>query len=473
VSLVHPVSDATSGEQDEPPHDVTLLLGRWRGGDDEALDQLVSLVYHELRRLAGRYLDHERAGQTLQTHDLVHEAFLRLIGQRHVDWQNRAHFFGLAAQMMRRILTDHARRRSSVRHGGGARRVVLDEVPDLAAAGDAGIVAVDEALVELEEVDRELGKIVELRFFGGLDHDEIAAVLGVSNATVRRRFRIAKAWLYRRLSGAEARWRLAAGRASRRCSTRRRAAAASRPAFLARECGDDLELRGEVESLLAADARAPRSWAGRRRWRRTALPAGIAHRPAGRPVPRGGHARRRRHEHVYLAVRADDAYRQKVALKVLSHGPDRSDLSARFPARSARSWPPRSSRHRAAPGRRPPATAARTWSWSSSKASRSTATAAGMAWGIDARVDLVREVCAAVQYAHRNLVVHRDIKPSNILVEAGGVPRLLDFGIAKLLEGAALPGAIEATRTGQRLMTPQYASPEQVEGGAITTATDV
>jgi RNA polymerase sigma factor (TIGR02999 family) len=188
----------------EPPHDVTQLLVKWRGGDDQALDELVSLVYNELRRLAGRYLNRESAGQTLQTHDLIHEAFLRLIGQRHVDWQNRAHFFGIAAQMMRRILTDHARQRSYGKHGGGLRRVVLDDVPDIAARSDAEIVAVDEALVELKEVDEELAKIVELRFFGGLEHDEIAAVLGVSNVTVRRRFRIAKAWLYRRLSGRDA-----------------------------------------------------------------------------------------------------------------------------------------------------------------------------------------------------------------------------------------------------------------------------
>jgi RNA polymerase sigma factor (TIGR02999 family) len=187
----------------ETPRDVTQLLARWRDGDDHALEELVSLVYNELRRLAGRYLNHERAGLTLQTHDLIHEAFLRLIGQRHVDWQNRAHFYGIAAQMMRRILTDHARRRSYGKHGGGARRVGVDDVPDVAAGSDADIVAVDEALVELKDVDEELARIVELRFFGGLEHDEIAAVLGVSNVTVRRRFRIAKAWLYRRLSGRE------------------------------------------------------------------------------------------------------------------------------------------------------------------------------------------------------------------------------------------------------------------------------
>ena len=187
--------------RDEPRHDVTQLLGKWRAGDDRALDELVSLVYNELRRLAGRYLNHESAGLTLQTHDLIHEAFLRLVGQRHVDWRNRAHFFGIAALTMRRILTDHARRRSCGKHGGDARRVVLGEVPDIAAGSDAEIVAVDEALVELNDVDAELAKIVELRFFGGLEHHEVAAVLGVSEVTVRRRYRVAKAWLYRRLSG--------------------------------------------------------------------------------------------------------------------------------------------------------------------------------------------------------------------------------------------------------------------------------
>jgi RNA polymerase sigma factor (TIGR02999 family) len=188
---------------DEPRHDVTLLLSKWRGGDDQALEALVALVYDELRRLAGWYLDHERVGQTLQTQDLVHEAFLRLIGQRHIDWQNRAHFFGIAAQMMRRILTDHARRRSSGKHGGGMRQVELDDLPDVAARSDAYTIAVDQALTELSEVDEDLAKIVELRFFGGLTHDEIGTMLGVSSATVSRRYRIAKAWLYRRLSGRE------------------------------------------------------------------------------------------------------------------------------------------------------------------------------------------------------------------------------------------------------------------------------
>jgi RNA polymerase sigma factor (TIGR02999 family) len=186
------------------PGGVTQLLSEWQGGDDRALERLMPLVYGELRRLAGRYLNHEREGHTLETHDLIHEAFLRLVGQRQVDWQSRAHFFGIAAQMMRRILVDHARRRGAQRHGGDVRQLLLDEVDDLALHRDADLVALNEALTELAAVDESLARIVDLRFFGGFEHDEIAALLGVSNPTVRRRWRLAKAWLYRRLSNGEA-----------------------------------------------------------------------------------------------------------------------------------------------------------------------------------------------------------------------------------------------------------------------------
>lgn len=185
----------------EPSLDgVTGFLIAWRAGDERALERLLPLVYGELRRLAGRYLNQERARHTLETHDLIHEAFLRLVDQRQVDWRNRAHFFAIAAQMMRRILVDHARRRGSRKHGGGVWQLVLDDVPDLAPRREVDLVALDEALVELAQVDGELAKVVDLRFFGGLAHDEIAAVLGLSNPTVRRRWRIAKAWLYRRLA---------------------------------------------------------------------------------------------------------------------------------------------------------------------------------------------------------------------------------------------------------------------------------
>ena len=185
-------------------HDVTEFLCRWHGGDDAALDGLVSLVYSELRRMAGRYLNHERPDQTLQTHDLIHEAFLRLIGQRHVDWRNRAHFFGITSRMMRRILTDHARRRLACKNGGGARPVTLGEIADLDALRETDVLAVDEALEELKKIDEQLADIVTMRFFGGLEQEEIAAVLGVSVPTVGRRFRIAKAWLYRHLGGRDA-----------------------------------------------------------------------------------------------------------------------------------------------------------------------------------------------------------------------------------------------------------------------------
>ena len=188
---------------DDPAHDVTLLLADWRRGDNDALEELLPVVYDELRRLASRYLRGERRDHTLQTHDLVHEAFLRLIDQRHVDWESRTHFFAISASMMRRILVDHARSRGYAKRGGDVRHLVLDDLDDLMADEDAEVVAVDEALKSLAAVDEEMARIVELRFFGGLKNDEIAAVLGVSNVTVRRRFRVAKAWLYRHLTGAE------------------------------------------------------------------------------------------------------------------------------------------------------------------------------------------------------------------------------------------------------------------------------
>ena len=185
----------------DPPSDVTQLLADWRQGDDEALEELLPVVYGELRRQAGRFLSAERKGHTLQTRDLVHEAFLRLLDQRHVDWQNRAHFFAISARMMRRILVDHARSRGYGKRGGDVRKIVLNEELDVADERASDLVALDEALAGLAEVDDELARIIELRYFGGLKTDEIGQALGVSEPTVRRRFRIAKAWLYRNLTG--------------------------------------------------------------------------------------------------------------------------------------------------------------------------------------------------------------------------------------------------------------------------------
>jgi len=182
------------------PRDVTALLGDWSRGNRTALDQLLPLVYAELRRVAARQLRNERADHTLQPTALIHEVYIRLVDQRQVDWQNRAHFFGVSAQVMRRILVDHARRHGASKRGEGVRCVSIDEAKDVAAASnDIPIVALDYALDRLEKVDSALAKIVELRAFGGLTIEEAAHVLSVSPSTVKRDWRTAKAWLNREL----------------------------------------------------------------------------------------------------------------------------------------------------------------------------------------------------------------------------------------------------------------------------------
>jgi RNA polymerase sigma factor (TIGR02999 family) len=186
------------------PRDVTALLGDWSRGDRTALDRLLPLVYADLRRVAARQLRSERAGHTLQPTALVHEVFIRLVDQRHVDWQNRAHFFGVAAQVMRRILVDHARRRGASKRGEGVRCVSIDDAQDVAASDGMPVLALDHALERLEAVDTDLAKVVELRAFGGLTIEEVAHVLGVSPSTAKRDWRTAKAWLNREL-GSEVR----------------------------------------------------------------------------------------------------------------------------------------------------------------------------------------------------------------------------------------------------------------------------
>lgn len=182
-------------------HDITQLLLAWSQGDKEALDRLTPLVYAELRRLAKSYMRKERAGHTLQTTALIHEAYLRLIDAGKIEWQNRAHFFGVAARAMRQILVTMARERGCQKRGGGARQVSLDEVTLIDEGLDEDLVALDEALEALAQFDARKAQVVEMRFFGGLTEDEIAAALGVSPETVRRDWRLARSWLRRRLSG--------------------------------------------------------------------------------------------------------------------------------------------------------------------------------------------------------------------------------------------------------------------------------
>jgi RNA polymerase sigma factor (TIGR02999 family) len=190
--------------QEPDPPDVTRLLREWQGGSAQARDSLIPLVYRELRTLASRYLARERRDHTLQTTALVHEAYLKLAGQRGVDWQNRAHFFGIAARLMRRILVDHARRDGRAKRGGGAPHLSLDDAHPPAAPAPLDAVdayALDQALSRLEELDPQQGRIVELRFFGGMTIEETAEVVGLSAATIKREWATAKAWLFRELMG--------------------------------------------------------------------------------------------------------------------------------------------------------------------------------------------------------------------------------------------------------------------------------
>lgn len=179
---------------------ITALLVRWREGDRVALDEMMPLVYKELRRLAHYYMRRQRQDHTLQTSALINEAYLRLIDHKNMRWQNRAHFFAVAAQAMRRILVDHARALGYDKRGGGAQKVELDEEAVVVKAKSVELIALDDALTDLAAVDARKGRIVELRYFGGLSVEETAEALGVSSATVMREWRAAKLWLRRALS---------------------------------------------------------------------------------------------------------------------------------------------------------------------------------------------------------------------------------------------------------------------------------
>ena len=183
----------------EASTEITRLLLKWSEGDEDALDQLMPLVYDRLRRLAGSYLRNERSDHTLQTSALVNEAYLRLIQQDKVKWRDRAHFFAIAAQIMRRILVDHARHHSYAKRGGAQQILVAVDLDRVSIEKNPDLIALDEALNALAKKDTQQARLVELRYFGGLTKEEIAEVLGISSATVTRRWRLAKAWLFRYL----------------------------------------------------------------------------------------------------------------------------------------------------------------------------------------------------------------------------------------------------------------------------------
>ncbi len=184
-------------------HDVTSLLIDWSKGDRAALEELMPLVYGELRRLAGAHLRRERPSNTLQGTVLVHEAFLRLVNQRGVNWRNRAHFFGIAAQMIRRILVDHARANCAVKRGAGGVRLEIEDGMAVSNQKELDLVGLDDALNRLAAMDERQSRIVELRFFAGLSVEETAEVMGISTPTVKREWSSARAWLFRELQGRE------------------------------------------------------------------------------------------------------------------------------------------------------------------------------------------------------------------------------------------------------------------------------
>jgi len=177
--------------------EITQLLQKWQEGNNEALETLMPLVYAELKRLAGSYLRRERPDHTLQSAALVNEAYLRLVDQTQTQWQNKAHFFGIAAQMMRRILADHARGHNAAKRGAGMPELELNEVVAQAQTKSVDLLDLEDALQKLEKLDAQQGKIVELRFFGGLSIEDTANVLGISPATVKRDWAAARAWLFR------------------------------------------------------------------------------------------------------------------------------------------------------------------------------------------------------------------------------------------------------------------------------------
>jgi len=182
------------------PQEITELLMRWKGGDQDALDRLTQLVYPELRRMARQYMNRENPAHTLQTSALINEAYLRLVDQQHTQWNDRLHFFAVAAQIMRHILIDHARRRHFAKRGAGAQHVPLDETSVIHQDRAAEFVALDHALRRLADFDARKSQVVELKFFGGLTVEEIAEVMKLSPITIKREWRSAKAWLHLEIS---------------------------------------------------------------------------------------------------------------------------------------------------------------------------------------------------------------------------------------------------------------------------------
>ncbi len=459
---------------------VTQLLIELSNGDREAVDLLLPVIYDELRKLAANYLRRERPDHTLQPTALVHEAYLRLVDQTRVNWQNRAHFFGVAAQIMRRLLVDHARRHNAEKRGQDFQKLSLDENIDRAVVRSAELMALDDALKALAVFDPQKARVVELRYFGGLSIEETADVLGVTGTTIKRHWRFAKAWLHGEMQKAltPERWR----QVEEIFQAALDLGPQDRARYVSEACADDAVLQRDVEALLSQHESAGELLEDPL-YGDTQLSAleafayededPLIGRRLGayrieREIGRGGMGA------VYEAVRVDNEFVLRVAIKLVKRGMDTDFVLRRF----------RKERQILAALDHPHI----------ARLLDGGTTADGLPYfvmefiegqplyrycdthhlPIAERLKLFRSLCDAVQYAHQKQVVHRDIKPSNVLVTSEGIPKLLDFGIAKLLN-PALAGDIthDPTATAMRLMTPEYASPEQVQGAAATPTTDV
>ena len=469
---------------------VTELLRHWKQGDEKALDVLVPLVYKELRRLAHYHLQSERPDHTLQSTALVHEAYLRLLGGQPVELQNRAHFIAVASRLMRQILVDYARERRASKRDGGC-RMAFEYLDALPVHGDVELLALDDALDELSRVDERQGKIVEMKFFGGLSAPEISQVLGISRATVDRDWATARVWLHRQMSRTDMTtqpWE----HVKELLHHAMQLVPEQRARFLDEACSSDAALRAEVESLLLADEGVRSSflqsppvadglgadYANKGRIDAAcALEAGqvFAQRfQLVRKLGEGGMGQ------VWLAEQTSPVRRQ-VALKLIKAGMYDEAVVQRF----------QSERQSLAIMDHP----------AIAKVFDAGTTPQGQPYfvmeyvpglpiteycdqrklSIRDRLGLFIQACEGVQHAHQKAIIHRDLKPANILVvEVDGkpVPRIIDFGLAK----ATIPqvtGESPLTQLGHFVGTPGYMSPEQadpnVQDGVhdIDTRTDV
>ena len=454
--------------------DITNLLHAWRGGDPTALDQLMPLVYDELRRLARGQLRYERSGHSLQPTALVNEAYLRLAGIHGIDWRDRSHFLAMSARVMRRVLVDSARARLYLKRGGGATCVVFDETAFVVSDRGHSLVELDDALEALADLDPRKARVIELRFFAGLTIEETAAELHISVDTVVRDWQFARVWLLRELSArSEMPLTNSWARVEEIFHAARILPHEERERFLADVCGDAAEVAAEVRSLL----------------QQTGGLNGFLERPAAHHVaPIASGTRLGGYEiksfvgsggmgDVYLA--SDVQLHRDVAIKVLP------DLFSQDPARLLRFE--REARLLAQVNH--PAVAAIYGCEHAGDrhflvleyvpGDTLAEVISSGAVPLDRALSIAIQIASAVQAAHDRGIVHRDLKPANIKITPDGAIKVLDFGLARSTSQTharvsdEASGPRDRTATGAILGTAAYMSPEQARGQVVDARTDI